>query len=92
MKVGNEEITCIHGNLGNDVIDMTGADAYGFFLLAELGLFARTGTRYQMCVPPQSITPEHAAAVIERLLGTEDPDDGVHRLEHVIKCMPRFEA
>jgi hypothetical protein len=45
-----------------------------------------------MCIPPQSITTELAAAAIERLLGTEDPDDRVHRLEHVIKCMPRSEA
>jgi hypothetical protein len=93
MKVGNEGITCIHGHLGIDamlyihylfgsfrsfVIDMTGADAYGFFLLAELGLFVRTGTRYQMCIPSESITPELVAAAIERLLSTEDPDDGVH--------------
>jgi hypothetical protein len=105
MKVGNDEISSIHGNLGihamwyihylfgsfhSFVIDMTSYDCDGFFLLAELGLFVRTGTWYQMSIP-QSITPKDAAAAMERVLSAVD-DDGVRCPQHIIKCMPRSEA
>jgi hypothetical protein len=34
------------------VIDMDGPVSYEFFILVQLGLFVRTGTRYQMTIPP----------------------------------------
>jgi hypothetical protein len=62
-------------------------DADGFFLLAEMGLFVRTETRYQMTIP-ESITPKDAAVAIERLMSTED-EYRVRRHENIIKCMPK---
>ena len=84
---------CIHylvGSYSSFVIDITGYDADGFFILAEMGFFVRTGTRYQMTIP-ESITPKGAAVAIERLVSTED-EDGILHHEYIIKCMPRFEA
>jgi hypothetical protein len=72
------------------LIDIETLEGNGFLLLAEMGLFVRTGARYQMTVP-NGITPKGAAAAIERLVATRD-DDGVLHPEHVINCMPRFEA
>jgi hypothetical protein len=69
---------------------MDGPDARGFFILVQIGLFVRTGTRYQMTIP-QSITPKAAAVAIERLLSTEG-DDGLLNPERMLECMSRSEA
>jgi len=78
------------GSHNSFVVDIDGDFGNEFFVLAEMGFFVLTGTRYQM-VMPKSITPEGAAAAIERLLSTED-EDGILHHEYIIKCMPRFEA
>jgi hypothetical protein len=66
MKLGNEKICFIHGDLGIDamlyihylfgsfcsfVVDMFRTEAEGFLLLAEMGLFVQTGTWDQMTIP-----------------------------------------
>ena len=93
IYLGIDAMLCIHylvGSYCSFVIDITGPDADGFFLLAEMGLFVRTGTRYQMTIP-ESITPKDAAVAIERLMSTED-EYRVRNHENIIKCMPKCEA
>jgi hypothetical protein len=93
IHLGIDAILCIHylvGSYSSFVIDFTSYDADGFFFLAEMGFFVRTGTRYQMTIP-KSITPKGAAAAIERLISTED-EDGVRYPWKIIHCMPRAEA
>ena len=72
------------------VIEIRTLDGNGFLILAQMGFFVRTGRRYQMTIP-NSITPKGAASAIERLVSTRD-DDGILHAEHIINCMPRFEA
>jgi hypothetical protein len=80
----------LFGSFCSFVVDMFMAEAEGFLLLAEMGLFVQTGTWYQM-TSPQCITPKDAAAAIERLLSAFD-NERVSRPHLVIKCMPRSEA
>ena len=59
--LGIDDLLYIHypvvGSYCSFVIDIGSLDCDGFFILAHImGLFARTGTRYQMDIP-QSITP-----------------------------------
>jgi hypothetical protein len=93
IYLGIDAMLYIHylvGSYCSFVIDINGPDADGFFLLAEMGFFAHSGTRYQMTIP-ESITPKDAAVAIERLMSTED-ENGVRRHEDIIKCMPKCEA
>src|SRR5262249_21384283 len=93
IHLGIDAMLWIHylvGSYSSFVIDITGYDADGFFILAEMGFFVRTGTRYQMTIP-ESITPKGAAVAIERLVSTED-EDGILHHEYIIKCMRRSEA
>jgi hypothetical protein len=93
MNLGIDAMRCIHyivGSYRSFIIDITSEDADGFCVLAQLGLFVRTGTRYQMSIP-QYLSPKDAAAAMKRLLSTMDDDFALHH-ENIIECMSRSKA
>jgi hypothetical protein len=92
-NLGIDAMLYIHyivGSYCSFVIDIASENADGFYILAQLGLFVRTGNRYQLSIP-QNISPKDAAAAIERLLSTEDDEFVLHH-EKIIECMTRSDA